>query len=83
MADPRPTRTVTIYDKCLCGRTLHSINEATRGECATCWIKHLSPDTYQAMQRLILSAFNGSTDAQKDAAVKDAFAAMEKGKGEA
>jgi hypothetical protein len=33
----------------------------------------MAPDTKKAMNRLIASAFNNSTEAEKDAAVRDAM----------
>lgn len=70
------TRTVVIHDTCTtpgCGRVLHSIKEGEAGICSSCWFKTLKPETKQAMNKLIASAFNGSTDAQKDAAVDEAM----------
>ena len=70
------TRMVLIYDKCTtpgCNRTLHSISEGERGTCSSCWVSALKPETRKAMNRLIASAFNGASDAEKDAAVDDAF----------
>ena len=70
------TRTVTVHDRCTtpeCNRVLHSIAEGERGQCSSCWVKQLPADKRQAMNRLIASAFNGATTAEKEAAVKDAF----------
>lgn len=70
------TRTITIHDKCTtegCGRLLHSIVEGERGTCSSCWVKSLSRETKKAMNRVIASAFNGSTQAQKEEAVDDAL----------
>jgi DNA-directed RNA polymerase subunit RPC12/RpoP len=69
------TRTITIHDVCTtdgCGRTLHSISEGERGRCGSCWFKSLSAEDRKSMNRLIASAFNGSSNAEKEAAVDDA-----------
>ncbi|MCE9560422.1 MAG: hypothetical protein K8U57_00045 [Planctomycetes bacterium] len=70
------TRTITVHDRCTtptCNRVLHSISEGERGLCSSCWFKQLPDDKRKAMNRLLAAAFNGSTDAQKDAAAKDAM----------
>lgn len=70
------TRTITVHDRCTtesCGRVLHSISEGERGLCSSCWVKGLKPETMKSLNRLIASAFNGASDAEKDAAVDDAF----------
>lgn len=72
----RKKETVEIWNICECGRILHSITEATRGTCAGCWIKSIKPETRSALNRLIGSAFNGSTGKQLDKAVDDAFNAL-------
>lgn len=69
----RSKRTVEIWDRCECGKTLHSISEGVRGTCSTCWFKTIPSDTKKSLNRLIAAAFNGSTDAEKDAAIKDAL----------
>jgi hypothetical protein len=38
----------------------------------------MKPDTRKALNTLIASAFNRSTDSQKDAAVDDAFAKLKR-----
>jgi len=68
------TRTITVHDRCTaegCGRVLHSIKEGERGLCSSCWFKLLMPQQRTAMNRLIATAFNGSSEEQKDAAVKE------------
>lgn len=75
------TRTITIHDKCTvdgCGKTLHSIKEGERGTCSSCWFKAMPASTKNSLNRLIASAFNGSSEAEKDAAVKDAINALKK-----
>lgn len=70
------TRLVEIHDRCTtpnCGRVLHSIKEGESGLCSTCWFKSLSAEKKSAMNRLIKSAFDGSTEAEKDAAVDEAM----------
>ncbi len=69
-------RTVEIYDRCQtpeCNRVLHSIREAINGQCSTCWMKAMPEDKKKAMNRLIASAFNGSTKAEQKSAVDDAL----------
>ena len=61
------TRTITVHDRCTtegCGRVLLSIPEGERGLCSSCWFKSLSPDAKKSMNKLLASAFDGSTDAQ-------------------
>lgn len=70
---PREKRTVEVWNVCECGEILHSMNECERGTCSSCWIKTWTPEKKAAMNKLIASAFNGSTDAQKDAAIDEAF----------
>ena len=70
------TRTVVVHDRCTtpeCGKVLHSIREGERGLCCSCWVKAMPADTKKAMNRLIACAFNGSSEEEKDAAVKDAM----------
>jgi hypothetical protein len=70
------TRIVRIHDRCTvdgCNRTLHSISEGERGTCSSCWVKSLRPETKKALNRLIASAFNNSSEKEKDEAVDDAF----------
>jgi hypothetical protein len=69
---PRATRTVTVYDHCTCGRVLHSLREAESGQCARCWFAAMSPEKRKDLNRLVAAAFDGSTDAQKEAAVREA-----------
>lgn len=72
----RQQRTVTIWDKCECGKTLHSLAEAERGSCSHCWFVKLKPDTVKAMNRMIAAAFrpqNETTEEQKGALIDDAF----------
>lgn len=74
------TRTIIVHDRCTksgCNQLLHSISEGERGVCAACWFASLKPETKRAMNRLIASAFNGSTEAEKDAAARDAFEKLE------
>lgn len=70
------TRTITVHDKCTiegCNRTLHSITEGERGSCSSCWFLSMPKGTKQALNRLIASAFNGSSEQQKEDAVTDAM----------
>lgn len=70
------TRTITIHDRCTvpeCNKVLHTIREGESGLCAACGFKRMPADTKAAMNKLLASAFNGATDAQKDAAVKEAM----------
>ncbi len=70
------TRTITVHDRCTapeCGKVLHSIREGESGLCGACAFKRMPADTKAAMKRLLASAFNGSSDAEKDAAVQSAM----------
>lgn len=70
------TRTIVIHDRCTtpsCNRTLHTIAEGERGTCSSCWFKTLTPAVKSSMNKLIASAFNGSTEEQKSAAVDEAL----------
>ena len=65
-----------IHRKCTsegCARTLHSISEGVRGQCSSCWVRQMDPGTKKAMNRLVASAFNGSSDSEKADAAKDAM----------
>lgn len=70
---PREKRSVELWNVCECGEVLHSISEGERGTCSLCWVKSLTPERRKAMNNLLASAFNGSTDAQKEVAVEEAF----------
>jgi hypothetical protein len=72
----RVKETVEVWNICTCGRILHSLNEAQRGTCASCWFRAVKPETHKAINKLIASAFNGATEKQKDEAVENAFAAL-------
>lgn len=70
------TRMVEIHDRCTtvgCGKVLHSIREGESGLCGACAFKLIPTDTKRAINRLLSSAFNGSSEAEKDAAVKEAM----------
>ncbi len=69
----RTKQTIEIWDRCECGRVLHSVAEATRGTCSSCWFKTMPGDTKRAMNRLVASAFNKANDSQKDAAIAEAM----------
>ncbi len=80
------TRTITVHDRCTtleCGRVLHTIREGEEGLCSSCSFKRMPSDTKSAMKRLLASAFNGSTDAEKNAVVKEAMEKVRRDKGEA
>lgn len=69
-------RTITVHDRCTvegCNHVLHSIAEGVRGLCSSCHFKQQPTDTKQALNKLIASAFNGSTEEQRGAAVQDAM----------
>jgi hypothetical protein len=70
------TRTITVHDRCTaegCNRILHSISEGERGLCSSCWFKSLPGPTRGALNRVIASAFNGASEAEKERAVDEAF----------
>jgi len=80
------TRTIVVHDRCTvpqCNRVLHSIKEGESGLCSTCWFKKMPQDTKDAMKKLLASAFNDSTDAEKDQAVKTAMEKIRRDQGEA
>lgn len=56
---PREKRTTEVWNVCECGRILHSLHEAERGECSGCWVAKMPADTKNAMNKLLASAFNG------------------------
>ena len=68
------TRTITVHDRCIeCGKVLHSMREGESGLCGTCGFVKMPADTKRAMSKLLASAFDGSTDEQKDKAVREAM----------
>jgi hypothetical protein len=79
------TRTVVVHDRCTtpeCGRVLHSLSEAERGQCSSCWMKTIPADTRKSLNKLIASAFKPTTEAEKGAAVDDAMAKLKRDRGE-
>ena len=73
------TRTITIHDVCTkCNRVLHGIAEGERGTCSSCWVSSLRPETKRAMNRLIASAFNGSSEEEKGKVADEAFEQLRK-----
>jgi hypothetical protein len=79
------TRTITVHDRCTvegCNRVLLSIAEGERGTCGSCWFKGMPADTKRAMNRLIASAFNRSSESERDAAVDDAMDKLARDRGE-
>lgn len=69
------TRTIIVHDRCTidgCNRLLHSIIEGERGICSSCYYKRMPADTKRALNKLIASAFNDSTDQQREEAVSEA-----------
>lgn len=66
---PREKQSVELWNVCTCGAILHSISEGKRGTCSSCWIRDMDPSKKAAMNKVIAAAFNGSTNAEKDAAV--------------
>jgi len=82
---PREKKTIEVWNVCECGEVLHSMAggevlhsmaEGQRGTCSSCWFKAMPAEKKTAMNRLIASAFNGSSDAEKDKAVDEAFRVM-------
>lgn len=77
------TRTIIVHDRCTtegCNRVLHSILEGERGTCSSCWHKAMKPETKQSLNKLVRSAFDGSTDEQRAALVEDAMKQLDLGK---
>jgi hypothetical protein len=68
---------MSIFAACPTCRTgrLVSRTENERGHCCRCEVASWSDERQRAMRRLLLCAFDGSTDAEKDAAIEAAFAA--------
>ena len=75
----RTKKTIEVWDRCECGRILHSISEGQRGLCSSCWVASMPKDTKASLNRLISMAFKPATDAEKDAAVKDAMDRLREG----
>lgn len=73
MADDRVKQTIEIWTRCKCGKPLHSIQEATRGECSSCWFAAMPADTKQAMADLIKAAFRPTTKEERNQLVDDAL----------
>lgn len=69
----RAKRTVEIWDRCECGKTLHSIAEGVRGLCSTCWFKDMPADTRASLKKLIAAAFKPTTEAEKHQVIDDAM----------
>lgn len=63
----RAKTTVEVWNVCECGRILHSLSEAQRGTCSSCWVRTMPADTKRAMNRLIASVFNGEAKDDKRA----------------
>jgi hypothetical protein len=72
-SDPRPQRSILIYDQCTCGRRLFSILEATRGICASCFVKGMPSDTQKALKKMILSALKPTSEAERTQLFQDAL----------
>lgn len=69
----RVKRTIEVYDRCECGKALHSIQEGERGTCAACWFKTIPQDTKASLNRLISAALHGTTKQEKESLVDDAM----------
>lgn len=78
MNEPRTKRTIEIWDRCECGKTLHSIAEGQRGVCGPCWVKAMPRDTKEALDRLIASAFKPTSEADRGRLVDDAMAKLDR-----
>ena len=69
----RTKRTIEIWDKCECGKTLHSISEGERGICCTCWVKSMPADTKKSLNRLIAAAFKPTSEDEKNKLIDEAI----------
>lgn len=75
------TRTITVHDCCTvpeCGKALPSIAEGERGTCSRCWLKHMPVDTRKAMYRAFRAILAKAPAAEKNAAVRDAAAKLDR-----
>lgn len=76
----RKKETIEVWNVCECGRTLHSMHEGKRGQCASCWMKTMPSDTKTAMNKLISAAFRKEkpTASERDALIDDAMAKLKR-----
>jgi len=74
----RKKETIEVWNVCECGRTLHSMHEGKRGQCASCWVKAMPADTKSAINRLFVAAFREDepTDEEKDDLIEDAMSKL-------
>lgn len=77
----RTQRTVRVWNRCECGRTLLGLGEAIRGQCASCYMKTIPTDTKQALGRLLAAAFKPTSNAEKDRLVDDALNKIKRDQG--
>lgn len=73
MSTERTQRTITVWDRCTCGKVLHSLSEAQRGTCSSCWLKSMPSDTKAALNQLLTLAFKPTSDEEKGKRVEVAF----------
>lgn len=78
---PRKQKTVQIWNVCKCGRVLHSIREATTGECSGCWMKGMRKDTKSALGKLIRATLEPTSDEEKDNLIEDAMQKLDRDNG--
>lgn len=74
----RTQRTVTVWDRCECGRLLHSMAEGQRGTCGACWLKTMPADTKAAMNKMIAAAFKPTSEDEKGKLVDDAISKLKR-----
>lgn len=68
---PREKATIEVWNVCACGEILHSLAEAKRGTCSSCWVKTLPADTKQAFNKLLAAAFKPTSEEEKGKLVDD------------
>lgn len=74
----RSKKTIEIWDRCECGKVLHSILEGTRGTCSSCWYAAMPSDTKKSLDKLISAAFRPSTESERDGLVDDSMAKLKR-----
>lgn len=79
----RTQRTVTVWDRCECGRVLHSITEGQRGTCGTCWFKSMPSDTKAVLNKMIAAAFKPTSEDEKGRLVDEAMKKLDRDRQEA
>lgn len=69
----RSKRTIEVWDRCECGKVLHSISEGERGMCSSCWMQRMPSDTKDAIKKLVAAAFRPTSEEDKGKLVDSAM----------